>query len=93
MIGAGPVGYTIAMLMAKRGFKIDMFEKRPDPLETSQSGEWRSTNLLIFGRSFEALKRIGVLDEFLNRSVYMDRITYVLKNMDELTMVFTGKTP
>ena len=31
IIGAGPVGYTLAMLLAKKGYKIDLYEKRGDP--------------------------------------------------------------
>lgn len=28
VIGAGPVGYTLSMLLAKKGYDIDLFEKR-----------------------------------------------------------------
>jgi phytoene dehydrogenase-like protein len=30
VIGAGPIGLTNAMILAKRGCKVTVFEKRPD---------------------------------------------------------------
>lgn len=31
VIGAGPAGSLAAMALAKQGFKVDVFEKRPEP--------------------------------------------------------------
>ena len=31
IIGGGPVGCCLAILLAKRGYKVEILEKRPDP--------------------------------------------------------------
>ena len=31
VIGGGPAGSTAALFLAKRGFTVDIFEKRPEP--------------------------------------------------------------
>ncbi|CDW79489.1 kynurenine 3-monooxygenase [Stylonychia lemnae] len=93
VIGAGPVGYVLSILLALRGFKVELFEKRPDPLTTSQSGEWRSTNLKIIKRSYPALRRVGVFEEFLNYSIEMFQIKTILQNQDEFEILFRGNLP
>lgn len=80
MIGAGPAGYTLSILLAKRGYKVDLFEKRSDPLTTNQSAEGRSTNLAFVARSDEACRRIGVLDSIINESAAIDYFTYHLSD-------------
>ena len=32
ILGAGPAGMTLAVLLAKKGYNIEIFEKRFDPL-------------------------------------------------------------
>lgn len=32
ILGAGPSGMTLAILLARKGYKIEVFEKRFDPL-------------------------------------------------------------
>ena len=36
VIGAGPAGAVTAMLLAKRGFTVDVFEQRPRPASSKQ---------------------------------------------------------
>ena len=61
IIGAGPAGYNLAILLAKRGYEVEMFEKRADPSVEIQAGEGRSTNFIFSLRSYEGFKRAGVL--------------------------------
>ena len=63
VVGAGPVGYVTAILMNMRGYQVELFEKRDNPLLSSQSLEGRTSNFVIGFRAFEALRRIGVLEE------------------------------
>ena len=31
IVGAGPVGCYLAIVLAKKGYKVDVYEKREDP--------------------------------------------------------------
>jgi kynurenine 3-monooxygenase len=63
IIGAGPTGALLALLLQRRGFtQIDVYESRPDPrTSTAQAG--RSINLALADRGIHALKVAGIFDE------------------------------
>jgi kynurenine 3-monooxygenase len=61
IVGAGLAGALLALLLAKRGFKVTLFERRPDPRETDAEGG-RSINLALAARGIRALERAGVMD-------------------------------
>src|SRR4051812_43599388 len=68
VIGAGPTGATLAILLARRGCRVAVFEKRPDiRRHTVQGG--RSINLALMGRGVRALDHIGVLADVTARAV------------------------
>ena len=68
IIGAGLVGSLWAVLLRRRGFDVDVFEKRSDlRLDTKDSG--RSINLIITSRGMHALEKAGLLAEALQLSV------------------------
>eukprot|EP00347_Sterkiella_histriomuscorum_P012106 403369875 len=92
IIGAGPVGYLLSILLTQRGYKIDIFEKRSDPLLTEQFSEGRSTNFLFGKRSMEALSRAGIKDEIMKYAYRIEKIKFVLDNLDSYTTYFGGKT-
>lgn len=59
IIGAGMVGSLWAIYMARRGYDVNVFEKRPDPrLHGMQEG--RSINLALSHRGLRALQAIGL---------------------------------
>lgn len=63
IIGAGLAGSLLAVILAKRGYKVDIFEKRPDMRkETISAG--RSINLALSNRGIKALK-LADIDEFI----------------------------
>lgn len=70
IIGAGPVGTLLALYFAKRGFSIDLFEKRGDPRQ-HQMTEGRSINLALSARGLHALKEVGLDDVLLKHAVQM----------------------
>ena len=61
IIGAGPTGALLAILLAKRGLEIELFEARPD-LRQLTAGSGRSINLALADRGIHALKAAGVFD-------------------------------
>jgi kynurenine 3-monooxygenase len=61
IIGAGLAGALLAVLLARRGFKIALYDRRPDPRETPAEGG-RSINLALAARGIRALERAGVMD-------------------------------
>jgi kynurenine 3-monooxygenase len=61
IVGAGLAGALLALLLARRGFKVMLFERRPDPREAGAEGG-RSINLALAARGIRALERAGVMD-------------------------------
>jgi kynurenine 3-monooxygenase len=60
LVGAGLAGALLAVLLARRGFSVTLYDKRPDPrLHPAQGG--RSINLALAARGMRALERAGVL--------------------------------
>ena len=61
IVGAGLAGALLALLLAKRGFKVKLFERRPDPRATNAEGG-RSINLALAARGIRALESADVMD-------------------------------
>ncbi|HET9679856.1 MAG TPA: NAD(P)/FAD-dependent oxidoreductase [Gammaproteobacteria bacterium] len=55
LMGAGLAGSLLAVMLARRGFTVTIFEKRGD-LRTEQLSAGRSINLALAARGIEALK-------------------------------------
>ena len=62
IVGAGLAGALLAVLLARRGFSINLYEGRPDPRTTHPAGG-RSINLALAARGIRALERAGVMDQ------------------------------
>jgi kynurenine 3-monooxygenase len=60
IIGAGPVGALMGLMLARRGQRVRLLERRPDPrLAAEERG--RSINLALAARGLTALEHAGVL--------------------------------
>ncbi len=60
--GAGPTGALLAILLQRRGQRVELYESRTDPRETpAESG--RSINLALADRGIHALRLAGVFQE------------------------------
>jgi kynurenine 3-monooxygenase len=59
IIGAGLCGSLLALRLAQRGYKVDVFESRPD-LRSTDISAGRSINLSLSDRGFKALRLAGV---------------------------------
>jgi len=62
LIGAGLVGSLLALFLAKRGYTVDVYERRPDMRrETMSAG--RSINLALANRGIYPLQQAGLMSE------------------------------
>jgi kynurenine 3-monooxygenase len=62
IVGAGLAGALLALLLARRGLKVALFERRPDPRQ-SRPERGRSINLALAARGLRALEAAGVMAE------------------------------
>ncbi len=59
VIGAGQCGTLIAIMLARHGFDVDVYERFRDPrVEDAEAG--RSINLALAARGLNALERVGI---------------------------------
>jgi kynurenine 3-monooxygenase len=61
IVGAGLAGALLAVLLARRGFAVEVYERRPDP-RAAASERGRSINLALAARGIAALERAGMMD-------------------------------
>ncbi|MGB6602764.1 MAG: NAD(P)/FAD-dependent oxidoreductase [Steroidobacteraceae bacterium] len=61
IIGAGLSGALLAVLLARRGLRVDLYERRADPRQ-SRPESGRSINLALAARGIRALERAGVME-------------------------------
>lgn len=62
IIGAGLAGTLLAIYLAKRGYKLSIFDARPDSRQHSDD-KGRSINLALSCRGLTALTDVGLLDQ------------------------------
>ncbi|KAL6759374.1 monooxygenase [Haematococcus lacustris] len=59
VVGAGPAGSIAAMMLAKNGFEVEVYERRPEPqLDAVATG--RAYIILLIPRGQAALQRLGI---------------------------------
>ncbi|MDX5403870.1 MAG: 3-hydroxyacyl-CoA dehydrogenase NAD-binding domain-containing protein, partial [Bacteroidota bacterium] len=72
IVGAGLVGSLWAVYMAKKGHKVNMYERRPDTRKEGVYGG-RSINLALSDRGWKALRGVGLEDEIRKVAIPMYR--------------------
>ncbi len=70
IIGAGLVGSLLSIYLAKRGYKIDLFERRPD-MRTTTIYAGKSINLALSDRGWKGLEGVGIADEIKKIAIPM----------------------
>src|SRR5438552_1184337 len=70
LIGSGLAGGLLAAYFGRRGYKVDLYERRADPREGNLVGG-RSINLAISTRGIHALEQIGIAEEALRQAIPM----------------------
>jgi len=70
LIGSGLAGGLLAAYLGRRGYEVDLYERRGDPREANIVGG-RSINLAVSTRGIHALEQIGIADEALRHAIPM----------------------
>jgi len=70
IIGAGLVGSLLSIYLSRRGYKVKIFERRPDMRRESISAG-RSINLALSDRGLLALEKVGLADEIKKIAIPM----------------------
>jgi kynurenine 3-monooxygenase len=70
LIGSGLAGGLLAAYLGRRGYDLDLYERRADPREGNIVGG-RSINLAISTRGIHALEQIGIAEEALQHAIPM----------------------
>ena len=70
IVGAGLVGSLCALYMTKRGYKVNIFERRKD-LRSEIITAGKSINIALSKRGWSAIKKVGVEKEVLKIAIPM----------------------
>ncbi len=70
IVGAGLAGALLATLLARRGWRVEVYEKRGDPRVRGYEGG-RSINLALAERGRHALQQAGADDAVMRQAVMM----------------------
>jgi len=70
LIGSGLAGGLLAAYLGRRGYEVDLYERRGDPREGNMVGG-RSINLALSTRGIHALEQAGIADEVLKHAIPM----------------------
>lgn len=70
IFGAGLVGSLLSIFLARRGYRVGLYERRSD-MRTSDKDEGRSINLALSDRGLKALAAVGIEKAVLNEAIPM----------------------
>ncbi|TYB44703.1 FAD-dependent monooxygenase [Actinomadura chibensis] len=83
IVGAGPVGLTLAAALTARGADAVLLDRRAEGANTSRAA-------VVHARTLEVLEDIGVSDELVGRGVIVPRFTVRDGDRALLTVDFDG---
>src|SRR5258706_2115272 len=70
IIGAGLVGSLLSIYLSKRGYRVSVYEKRPD-LRKNRISAGKSINLALSDRGWRGLEGVGIADEIRKVAIPM----------------------
>jgi kynurenine 3-monooxygenase len=70
VVGAGLVGSLVSIYLAKKGYKVDIYERRPDMREADIVAG-RSINLALSDRGWRGLEGVGIAEEIKKIAIPM----------------------
>ena len=71
LFGAGLVGSLLSIFLAKRGYQVEIFERRRDMREVG-AAEGRSINLALSMRGWQPLKAVGLKEQVREMVIPME---------------------
>ncbi|KAB1067807.1 FAD-dependent monooxygenase [Tamlana haliotis] len=90
IIGAGLCGTLLALRLGQRGYKVSVYEKRPD-LRTTEMASGRSINLAFSDRGNKAMKLVGLEEQVKGLCVPMHGRLIHDKNGDTVQSNYSGR--
>ncbi|ALI98733.1 FAD-dependent oxidoreductase [Rufibacter tibetensis] len=72
VMGGGLVGCLLSLYLAKQGYRVDVYERRPD-LRRTDINSGRSINLALSDRGWRALETIGISEDIKKVAIPMYR--------------------
>jgi kynurenine 3-monooxygenase len=89
IVGGGPVGSLLAISLARHGYKVGLYEGRPDSRQTNIY-EGRSINIALSDRGWTSLEKVGISASAKRQSIPMyHRAVHSIEG--ELTAIPYGK--
>jgi kynurenine 3-monooxygenase len=70
VVGAGLVGSLLSIYLSKRGYKVEVFERRDD-LRKAKISVGKSINLALSDRGWKGLQGVGIADEIRKIAIPM----------------------
>lgn len=70
VVGGGPVGSLLAISLARHGYKVGLYEGRPDSRQTNIY-QGKSINIALSDRGWMSLEKIGISAEAKKQSIPM----------------------
>ena len=70
LVGSGLAGGLLAACFGRRGYEVELYERRADPRAGNFVGG-RSINLALSTRGIHALQQLGIADEVLQHAIPM----------------------
>ncbi|MBA3664394.1 MAG: FAD-dependent monooxygenase [Bacteroidetes bacterium] len=70
IVGAGLVGSLLSIYLARRGYKVNVYERRPDMRKVKMSAG-KSINLALSDRGWRGLEGVGITDEIKKIAIPM----------------------
>lgn len=70
VVGAGPVGSLLSISLARHGYRVGLYEGRPDSRKTNIY-QGKSINIALSDRGWTSLEKIGISAEAKNRAIPM----------------------
>ena len=63
VIGAGPVGCVLSLMLAEQGYTIDLYEKRVIDYECPRATNGRNRQFAVHRRGMHALAEVGITSD------------------------------
>lgn len=71
IVGGGLAGSLAAVLLGKKGYKVDVYEKREDSRSEQFKWEGKSINLALSTRGRKALRKAGIEEKIVSQVCFI----------------------